>query len=75
MNEVLTIGEIETRFDAEWVLVEDPELTEHLEVVRGKVLCHSIDRDEVYRVAMEMRPKHSAFLYLGVVPDDAVIVL
>jgi len=75
MNEVLTIGEIETRFDAEWVLVEDPELTEHLEVVRGKVLCHSADRDEVYRVAMDLRPKHSAFLYLGVVADDAVIVL
>lgn len=75
MSEVLTIGEIETRFDSEWVLVEDPELTEHLEVVRGKVLCHSTNRDEVYRRAMELRPKHSAFLYLGEVPDDAVIVL
>jgi hypothetical protein len=63
MNEVLTIEEIRLRFDAEWILVEDSELTDELEVVGGKVLYHSADRDEVYQKGVELRPMHSAYLY------------
>ena len=44
----MTIEEIETQFDGEWVLIGDPELDEFLQVTRGKVLSHSVDRDEVY---------------------------
>ena len=53
MNEILTITEIQSRFHAEWVLIQDPETTESLEVRSGKVLYHSKDRDEVYRKAIE----------------------
>jgi len=74
-REVLTIEEIRTRFDSAWVLVEDPEVNEHKEVLGGKVVCHSKNRDEVYRKAVKLRLKHSAFLYTGRVPEDAVIVL
>ncbi len=74
-NEMLTVKEIKERFDAEWVLLGDPELTEDLQVVRGRVLCHSADRDEVYRKAVELRPKHSAYLYTGRVPENTVIML
>ena len=75
MAEIMSIEEINARFDSEWVLIEDPETTELFEVKRGKVLWHSKDRDEVYRKAMELRPKHSAFLYIGKPPKDMVIVL
>ena len=75
MNEVLTIDQIKSRFDAEWILVEDPELTEKLEVRGGKVLYHSVDRDEVYRKAIELRPKHSAYLYTGQMPENTAIML
>jgi hypothetical protein len=75
MNEVLTLAEIEARFQSEWVLVEDPETDESLQVKSGKVLWHSKDRDEVYRKALELRPKRSAFLYTGSVPEEVVIVL
>ena len=44
----MTIEEIESQFDGEWVLIGDPETNEALEVMRGKVLCHSVDRDVVY---------------------------
>ena len=44
----MTIEEIETQFDGEWVLVGDPETDVHDQVARGKVLCHSPNRDEVY---------------------------
>lgn len=65
MNEVMSLQEIKARFQSEWVLVEEPETSASLEVRKGKVLWHSKDRDEVYRKARELRPKHSAILYTG----------
>ncbi len=75
MNEVMSLAEIEAQFESEWVLVGDPETTETLQVRRGKVLWHSKDRDEVYRKANELKPKHSAILYTGTIPKDMVIIL
>lgn len=40
MNEILTMEEIERRFDGEWVLIEDVEANEQLEIIRGKVTYH-----------------------------------
>jgi len=75
MNEMMSIGEIHARFQSEWVLLEDPETTESLEVTSGRLLWHSKDRDEVYRKATELRPKHSAIFYTGPLPNYAVIIL
>jgi hypothetical protein len=75
MDEILTTAEIQERFDSEWVLVGDPELDENLEVVRGKVIFHSKDRDEVYRKDMELRPRSAAYLFTGKMPEDTAIVL
>jgi hypothetical protein len=74
-DEVLTVEEMKARFDSEWVLVEDPQLGESMEVLAGKVLWHSKDRDEMYQKAVELRPKHWASLYLGKIPEDMVIIL
>ncbi len=71
----MTISEIESEFDSEWVLVDEPETNEQLEVLKGKVLHHSKDRDEVYRKAVTLRPKRSAILYTGRIPEDTVVVL
>lgn len=65
----MTMAEIEACFDSEWVLLEDPETNEYLEVQRGRVLWHTHDRDELYRKALELRPQHSAVLYIGEPPD------
>lgn len=75
METVLTIGEIEAQFPAEWVLVENPTTNAVMEVETGKVIHHSKDRDEVYRKAIELRPKHFAMLYTGTIPKDVAIVL
>ena len=74
-DEVLTSAEIEARFDAEWVLVEDPETDEALTVRRGRVRWHSKDRDEVYRKAVQLRPSRFAILYTGRIPEDSAVVL
>jgi hypothetical protein len=75
MGEVLSMAEILARYESEWVLLEDPEITESMEVKSGKVLWHSKDRDEVYRKARELRPTHSAILYTGKLPEEMAVVL
>ena len=71
----MTVQEMEARFDGEWILVGEPETTDALEVVKGVVLHHSKDRDEVYRRAVALRPKRSAILYTGRMPAGTAIVL
>jgi hypothetical protein len=75
MDEVLTREEIETRFQSEWVLLEDPETNEVQQVLSGKVRYHSKDRDEVYDKAVELRLKRAAVLYTGDFPEDEEFVL
>jgi len=75
MSEILTIQEIQSRYDEEWVLVGDPEVDASLNVQRGKVLWHSKNRDEVYRQARRLKPKYSAFLFVGRLPKDMEVVL
>ena len=74
-DKIMTLTEIEERFHSEWILVEDPELDPSNNVVKGRVLFHSKDRDEVDAIAMRLRPKHSAFLYTGPTPDNVLINL
>lgn len=75
MNELLTIAEIQGKFDSEWVLIEDPSTDESLEVRGGTVRCHGKDRDEVYRRAIQIRPKRFAIVYTGSMPQDTAIAL
>jgi hypothetical protein len=75
MDDVLTITQIEAQFASEWILVTDPQTNDALEVQSGKVCWHSKDRDEVYRKAVELRPKRFAVLYTGKMPKDTAIVL
>jgi uncharacterized pyridoxal phosphate-containing UPF0001 family protein len=73
--EVLTAAQIETEFESEWVLIGEPQTNEALEVQSGQVLWHSTDRDEVYRKAIELRPRRFAMLFTGKMPAGTAVVL
>ena len=75
MNKEMSIEEIESKFDSEWVLIEDPKTDKGLKVVGGRILHHSKDRDEVYRKAVSLRPKRSAIIYTGEIPEETAVVL
>jgi hypothetical protein len=75
MQEIMTLQEIESRFESEWVLVEDPEFDEQFQVVRGKVIFHSKSRDELDEKDKEFQPKCAAYLYTGTMPENTAIVL
>lgn len=74
-DEILTAKEIENQFEAEWILIENPQTDATLEIQSGKVIWHSKDRDEVYRKAIELNPKRFAMLYTGTMPDNTAIVI
>ncbi len=74
----MTIDEIESQFDGEWVLVGDPETDYTLKVTRGKVLCHSVDRDVVYDFSGTLRPgefKLTATLCNKDIPEGTAVLL
>lgn len=75
MEKEMTVEEIQSRFDSGWVLVENPRTNEALEVLSGHVSHHSMDRDEVYRKAVALRPERCAVLYTGDIPEDTAVVL
>ena len=73
MDEVLTMARIEAKFECEWVLIEDPSADESPEVRSGTVRWHGKNREEVYRRAVEIRPKRFAIVYTGKMPPDTAI--
>lgn len=75
MSEFMLMPHIKSQFEDEWILIQNPQTSDNLEVQGGKVLWHSKDRVEVYRKAMELHPRHSAILYTGKIPGGVVIVL
>lgn len=75
MDEILTIDQIKARYAPDWVLIGEPQTDELQPVHAGKVLFHSPDRDEVYQRAIELRPAHFAFAYLGEWPQDMAFIL
>jgi hypothetical protein len=74
-TEILTIKEIEERYPDEWVLLENPEVDEDLNVLGGTLLHHTKDRIELDQRALELRPRHSAFLYTGTPDRDQAFLL
>jgi hypothetical protein len=75
MNGILTFDEIKSQFPSEWVLVGDPQTDDSLELVAGTVLHHSMNREEIDRKLLELRPKRFAVRYLGKMQENTALVL
>ena len=74
----MTIEEIETQFDGEWVLVGNGEFDPYNKVTRGHVLCHSPNRDEVYdyvKIALVEGFRNLATLCNKDVPQGTAVLL
>jgi len=72
---MMSFDEIEARFDSEWVLILEPDITETLEVRRGKVACHSKDREDISRALQDTPPGTVAILYIGEPSKDLEFLL
>lgn len=75
-GEVLTIAEIRSRYPCEWVLIADTELDDQWNVIRGEVLAHSPERDEIDQSLIKFKHIQSISIeYTGPVPEDYAVVL
>lgn len=75
MSEVLTLDELTARYPDEHLLLVDFANNEFGQVIAGRVLCHNKALDEMYRQAIPLRPKRSAHVFTGTIPDDIVYCL
>jgi hypothetical protein len=75
MSQVMTIEEINSQFESEWVLVSEPEVEDNLLVKRGEVVWHGKDRSELDRKVQELpEPFNIAILYTGTTQDRVFIL-
>jgi len=74
-GEILTMEEIRARYAPDWVLIGEPQTDEYQGLHGGKVLFHSPIRDEVYDKALELKPGHFAFRFLGERPEGMEFLL
>lgn len=75
MGELLTLEEIKRRHPCEWVLIVDPETTETLKIIRGKLMWHGEDYEELHKAARASGAKSIATIHTGAESDDTVYCL
>lgn len=72
---ILTLEEIVTKYPNQWILIAYTELDENLNVVRGKVLANSENRDDIYDLLLSTKDISVATQYTGKIPENIVMVL
>lgn len=77
MEQVLKIEEIEKLFDAEWILLDEPQTDEQLNVLGGKVVYHHPDKVTFDREVLKIQPHPTDFavIYTGTQPEGMEYVL
>ena len=76
-NEILEYAEIARIYDGRWVLIEDIELDERLEIVRGVVVADGAHKDEMEALAIARLGSRSKkpFTVRGFVPVSPDVAL
>jgi hypothetical protein len=70
-GEILTVAEIRDRYPREWVLIADTESDDLWNVIRGEVLAHSPEREEIDRALTKFKDVRSISIeYTGPIPDE-----
>ena len=76
VDEVLTWEEIERRFDGEWVVLDEPEVTDQLDIVRGRLVYHGDDKEEAEDTVHERGLRDYAIMFLGdPIPPGTIAIL
>ena len=76
MEDLVNIKEYEKLYPDEWLLFEVIEVDEMNRPIKGRLLAHSKDRDEVHKVAMDVKCDHDYITYTGEpIPKDIVVAL
>ena len=75
MSEIMTFEEIKHHYDGQWVLIAYSETDEDLKVVKGQVIAHSANKEEIYQALESAGEQPMAIEYMGQVPEDLAFIL
>ena len=75
VTEILSIEEIERRYDGVWVFIVEPQYGPGDKLIGGRVLYHDADRDEFDRCILDNPVLPAAIRYVGEWPEDMDYVL
>jgi hypothetical protein len=75
MSVIMTFEEIKLNYDGEWVLIAYSESDENLQVIKGEVIAHSVNKEEIYQALESARDRPLAIEYMGKVPEDIAFIL
>lgn len=70
----LSIENIREKYQDEWVLLMNPDISPETTVAGGEVVFHSKDRGEVHRKLPEFSG-NKAIVYTGKIPEDVSVLL
>jgi hypothetical protein len=73
--EILTWEEITQKFYGEWLLIVQAELDDTLGIIRGQVIAHSPNQDEIYNSLHLRQGRDASIEYVGGVPKDLAFIL
>ena len=72
-GEILSVEQIVQRYDAEWVLLRDPVVAKGPRLIKGEVVAHSRNRDDIDRVALRLKLRSSASFFTGPINGDFIL--
>jgi hypothetical protein len=75
MSKIMTFEEIKQKYAEEWVLIAYTKTDDDLQILEGKVVSHSTNKEDIYQ-ALESTPEQPlAIEYMGEVPEDIAFIL
>jgi hypothetical protein len=75
MSEIMTFEEIKKNYNGQWVLIAYSETDEDLQVVKGKVIANSTNKEDIYQALELAGEQPLAIEYMGQVPEDLAFIL
>jgi hypothetical protein len=66
------------RYPAEWLLISCVEMDDEMNVLKGEVIAHSPNRDQIYDAIATRRTTYSGTLaveYVGEIPANWAVIL
>ena len=75
MSKIMTFEEIKQSYDGEWVLIAYTETDEDLQEIKGKVVAHSANKEDIYQALESAKEQAITIEYMGSVPEDLALIL
>ena len=69
-----TVSALKRRYPKEWLLLTNVVADETTHPVKGRLVAHSKNRDEIYEQLSRLRGKDFCIEYTGSIPKDLVVV-